>query len=105
MLAAKLIVQQSGCGQTDTHRDQQPGAGSHMQEEAPHGFEGASAQGGLHNVTSMATTTSAIAAVASQPRTRRRGPITFAPMVPVREASSIMTAMIGTAITPLITAD
>jgi len=53
----------------------------------------------------MATTVTAIAAVAIHPSPLRRGPITFAPMMSAREASNIITAMIGTAITPLTTAD
>lgn len=53
----------------------------------------------------MAATVAAITAVAIQPSQRRRGPITCWPMMARRVAKSIVTAMIGTAITPLITAD
>lgn len=52
----------------------------------------------------MATTITAITAVATQPKQRNRTPITWRHMVALREASNIITAMIGTAITPLSTA-
>jgi hypothetical protein len=51
-------------------------------------------------VVNMATTVVAITAAAIQPNRRRRGPITLTPMVGAREASNIITTMIGTAMTP-----
>ena len=52
----------------------------------------------------MATTTSAMTPVALQPTRRRQGPMTCAPMTLGRDASSIITLMMGSAITPLHTA-
>lgn len=53
-----------------------------------------------HKVNSIAST-----AVAIQPSQCRRAPVTWVPMVTRRKASSIMTVKMGTAITPLRTAD
>src|SRR5579859_3101134 len=61
--------------------------------------------GSLHQaVASIVTTAIAIATVASQPRNFSRRLITNGPMTSSRVAISIITTMIGTAMTPLITA-
>ncbi len=49
----------------------------------------------------MATTATAITTVASQPSTQRRRVTTKAPITAGFTASSIITTMIGTAMTPL----
>jgi len=53
-------------------------------------------------VANIATTVAVITAVASHPAARKRRPITLTPITRGLAASSIITAMIGTAITPLI---
>uniref|UniRef100_A0A1I8ADE8 HD_domain domain-containing protein n=1 Tax=Steinernema glaseri TaxID=37863 RepID=A0A1I8ADE8_9BILA len=57
------------------------------------------------HVTSMQATVMAMTPVAIHPSQRNRGLITCSPIVCGRDASSIMTTMMGTAITPLSTAD
>ena len=54
--------------------------------------------------TSIATTAIAISAVATHPSRCNRGLIMNVPMMSGRTAMSIISAMIGTAMTPLITA-
>src|SRR6266853_1800687 len=56
------------------------------------------------SATTIATTASAITPVASQPRFLKRRLTVKRPMISGRTAISIITAMIGTEITPLITA-
>src|SRR6266516_2538604 len=56
------------------------------------------------SATSIATTASAITPVASQPRFFKRRLAVKRPMISGRAAISIITAMMGTEITPLITA-
>ena len=56
------------------------------------------------HVANMARTTAAMVAVASQPRTLSRRVMTNGPMISLRTAISIITAMMGTATTPLMTA-
>src|SRR5205807_8437140 len=58
-----------------------------------------------YKVTGVQTCALPISAVAAQPSHRRRLPIVCGPMMSVRDASFIITAMMGTAITPLMTAD
>lgn len=59
----------------------------------------------MRNDTSMATTAMVMAPVASHPRRHRRRVITNGPMMSERTAMRIITIMIGTAMTPLSTAD
>ena len=56
------------------------------------------------DVSTIATTASNMTAVAVQPSTLCRGEITKSPITRFEPASNSMTAMMGTAITPLITA-
>src|SRR5204863_9814710 len=58
----------------------------------------------VRSASSIGTTASAITPVASQPRFFRRRLAVKRPMISGRAAISIITAMMGTEITPLITA-
>jgi len=59
-------------------------------------------KGARHVVANIPATVTAITAVAIHPSRRNRGRMTNRPMMSSRDASSIMTAMMGTAMTPLI---
>src|SRR6266849_9767598 len=76
-------------------------------ERAAHGGDRTCPEGSPHfhgSASSIAPTASAITPVASHPRTFRRRLTVKRPMISGRAAISIITAMMGTEITPLITA-